>query len=60
MFRRLLLDNSTTLFTFVAFLSSASIFVSFLWRALRMKSQQVDHFSNLPLQTEKPAARHDA
>jgi hypothetical protein len=59
MFKRLLLDDAASVYTFIAFLFSASIFVLFLWRALRMKKSQVQHFENLPFVTEKDPARHE-
>jgi hypothetical protein len=48
MFRRLLFENWVSIFTLVAFITSASIYLSFLWRALRMKPGQLDRLSNLP------------
>jgi len=61
MFKRILLDHNTTVvFATISFLCSASIFVAFLWRALRMRKPQVNHFENLPFVTENPAKRHDA
>jgi len=60
MFKRLLLDDSTTLFTVIAFIVTAAIFLSFLWRALRMKRSQVEHFENIPFSEEKHTSRHDA
>lgn len=55
MFRRLVLDNSTALFTIVAFLTAVTIYVAFAWRALRMKPSQLARFENLPFETETPA-----
>lgn len=60
MFHRLVLDQTTAVFTFVAFLTAASIFVAMTWRALRMKRAQVEHFKHLPFATATPPARHDA
>jgi len=61
MFKRLLLDHNTTIVVgAIAFLSSATIFVAFLWRAMRMRKPQVNHFENLPFVSENPAKRHDA
>ncbi len=59
MFRRLAFESSATLFTIVAFVAAASIYVTFAWRALRMKRPQVAHFENLPFQTATPSARHE-
>ncbi len=60
MFRRLLLEPHAALFTFVAFLTAASIYCSVAWRALRMGRAQTDHFARLPFATATPSARHDA
>ncbi len=60
MFRRLVFENSAALFTIVAFLTAATIYVTFAWRALRMKRAQVAHFEHLPFATATPSARHEA
>jgi hypothetical protein len=60
MFRRLILEDTAALYTIAAFITAASIFGAFLWRALRMKPAQVEHFENLPFASQTPAARHDA
>jgi hypothetical protein len=59
MFKRLLLEDSTVLFTIIAFITAASIYVTIGWRALRMKRPQVSRFENLPFATETPSAHHD-
>jgi hypothetical protein len=56
MFRRLIFDDSATLFTLVAFITAVSIFITISWRALRMKRTQLSHFENLPFATATPAA----
>jgi hypothetical protein len=60
MFRRLVFENSAALFTIVAFITAASIYVAMTWRALRMKRSQVERFENLPFATATPPACHDA
>lgn len=60
MFRRLVFENSAALFTIVAFITAASIYVAFAWRALRMKRPQLARFENMPFDTATPAARHEA
>lgn len=60
MFKRLIIDEPLTVCTLIAFFTTASIFLSFLWRAIRMKPSQVQHFENLPFETENPTSRHDA
>lgn len=56
MFRRLVLEDSATLVTIVAFITALSIYLAFAWRALRMKSPQIARFENLPFETPTPAA----
>ena len=59
MFKRLVLEDSATLFTLVALITAVSFFVTISWRALRMKRPQLERFENLPFATATPAARHD-
>jgi hypothetical protein len=59
MFQRLILEDSAALFTIVAFVTAASIFVTISWRALRMKRPQLERFANLPFATETPVVHHD-
>jgi hypothetical protein len=60
MFRRLLLEETATLFTVVAFVTAASIYGGIAWRALRMKRAQLDRFARLPFATATPpAVRHE-
>ena len=59
MFKQLQLEDSAALYTIVAFITAASIYVTISWRALRMKRPQLSHFENLPFATETPAAHHD-
>jgi hypothetical protein len=56
MFRRLFFENWVSIFTLVAFITSASIYVSFAWRALRMKRGQIDRLSHLPFEATPDAA----
>ncbi|MGC4074247.1 MAG: hypothetical protein QM760_17390 [Nibricoccus sp.] len=61
MFRRLLFENWVSIFTLVAFITSASIYVSFTWRALRMRRVQVKRLSYLPLEhATENIVRHDS
>jgi hypothetical protein len=59
MFKRLILEESATLFTIVAFVTAASFFITISWRALRMKRPQLSRFENLPFAIETPSAHHD-
>lgn len=56
MFRRLVFENSAAVFTIVAFVTAATIYVAFAWRALRMKRPQIAQFENLPFATPTPAS----
>jgi hypothetical protein len=60
MFKRLILEDSASLYTVVAFITAVSIFVAISWRALRMKGAQQSRFENLPFATETPSVRHDS
>lgn len=55
MFKRLLLEDSITLYTIAAFVVVASIFIAFVWRAVRMSRRQCERFENLPFETPTPA-----
>jgi hypothetical protein len=52
MFRRLLFVNWISLFSLVAFITAASVYVTIFYRAIRMKRAQIDRFSNLPFESE--------
>lgn len=56
MFRRLALEDSAAIFTVVAFLTALVIYVTFTWRAWRMKRPQVSRYENLPFETPTPAS----
>lgn len=60
MFRRLVFEDTASLFTLIAFVTAATIYVAFTWRALRMKRPQVTRFENLPFDTATPSARHES
>lgn len=52
MFRRLLFENWISLFSLIAFITAASVYVTIFYRAIRMKRAQIDRFSNLPFESE--------
>jgi hypothetical protein len=58
MFKRLIFDDWVTIFPLVAFITAACIFVSFVWRAVRMRRNQIERFANLPFNAETPT-RHE-
>jgi hypothetical protein len=41
--------------TLAAFIVAASIFITFVWRAIRMSRRQCERFENLPFETPTPA-----
>lgn len=49
MFRRLLIDDWTTIFTLAAFVTVASIYLTMLYRTLRLRRSRVEELSHLPL-----------
>ncbi len=57
MFKRLILEDSAALFTIAAFITAASIYVTFAWRAWRMRSPRLAELENLPFATPTPASR---
>lgn len=58
MFKRFIYEDWAMIFPVVAFIAAACIFAFFFWRALRMRSDQVERFENLPFNDENPS-RHD-
>lgn len=60
MFKRLLLEDSTGLCLTVAFLTASTIFLAFVWRAVRMPRTQADRFAQLPFNSDTAAVRHDS
>jgi hypothetical protein len=59
-FKRLILEDSATLFTIAAFITALSIYVAITWRALRMKRPQIERFAQLHFAIATPPARHDS
>lgn len=59
MFKRLIFDHAA-ICTTIAFVVTASVYFSFLLRALRMKRPEIQRFENLPFAEEKDSSRHDA
>jgi hypothetical protein len=58
MFRRLLFENWVMVFPLVAFITAVSVYVNFVYRALRMRRAQVAHCAQLPF-NDKPDLNHD-
>jgi cbb3-type cytochrome oxidase subunit 3 len=67
MFRRILIEDWTVIFTIVAFITVASIYLTMLYRTLRLKKKEVDHLSHLPFADDaddvktpsKSSSRHE-
>ncbi len=67
MFQRILIEDWTTVFTVVAFITVASIYLTMLYRTLRLRRNEVDHLSNLPFsedtaeetESRKSVTRHE-
>ena len=52
MFHRIIFENWVTLFPLVAFITAGSIYAAIFYRAIRMKPQQIERFSQLPFESE--------
>ena len=65
MFRRLLIEDWTAIFTIVAFCTALSIYVTIFYRTVRMRRSKSDHLANLPfadepaLAPQTPPANHE-
>lgn len=59
MFRRILIEEWTTIFTLVAFVTALSVYVTIMYRTLRMRSSQTDRLARLPLETELKTPKSD-
>lgn len=59
MFRRLLIEQWTTIFTLIAFCTALSVYVSVTWRALRMRRPQLERLAAMPLQDEPASPHHE-
>lgn len=56
MFRRLLIEDWTAIFTIAAFVTVASIYLTMLYRTVRLRRPEIDHLSNLPFDEDQPVA----
>ncbi len=59
MFKHLLIYDSTTLATVIAFITASSIFCTISYRAIRMKKSEIEKFENLPFETDRNPVSHD-
>lgn len=60
MFKRIIFEDSAAIFTIVAFVTAATIFVSIAWRALRMKRAEENRFAHLPFNSDSSDTHHDS
>ena len=58
MFKRLILEDSSTWYVITAFVTAATIFLTITWRAVRLPRAEVDKFAHLPFTTDANE-RHD-
>ena len=58
LFKRLILEDSSSLYVITAFVTAALIFGAITWRAVRMPRVQVDRFARLPFAADD-ASRHE-
>lgn len=57
MFKRFIFEDWVIVFPVVAFITAACIFGCFVYRAVRMRRSQAEHFAQLPFNDEK-TSRH--
>jgi len=57
MFKRLILEDYAAFLTLFAFIVAVTIYLTMLWRAIRMPRPQVEALARLPLESEP--TRHD-
>ena len=56
MFRRILIEDWTTIFTLVAFVTALSVYLTIFYRAVRMRRSQTDHLANLVFEDDASSA----
>lgn len=59
MFRRLILEHWTGIFTLAAFVTALTVYLTVCLRALRMRPSQLERFAALPLSDETGDKRHE-
>ena len=60
MFRRLLFENWVCVFPVIAFITAGSIYATIFYRAIRMKTSQIEHFSQLPFEPESTVSSNES
>lgn len=59
MFNRIFLNEHAEIIGIISFAVMATIFLSFLWRALAMRRDEADEFANLPFKSDTDTVHHD-
>ena len=59
MFRRILIEDWTVIFTLIAFATAGSVYLAFFIKALRMQAPLQERLSRLPLGEDREEARHE-
>ena len=60
MFRRLLIEDWTAIFTIAAFITALSVYVTIFYRTVRMRQAKADELAQLPFADEPTTtSRHE-
>lgn len=59
MFRRIIIEQWTVIFTIIAFITAASIYLTCVWRTWRMRRPDIARMAELPFTDDPPASRHE-
>ncbi len=61
MFRRLLIEDWTAIFTLAAFITALSVYVTIFYRTVKMRSTKADELAHLPFDDEptKTTSSHE-
>ncbi len=60
MFRRLLIEDWTAIFTLAAFITALSVYVTIFYRTVRMRQSRADELAHLPFADETtPTSSHE-
>ena len=60
MFRRILIEDWTTIFTLAAFVTVASIYLTMLYRTVRLRRSEVEELSQMPLADDSGAVTQNS
>lgn len=61
MFRRLLIEDWTAIFTLAAFVTALSVYVTIFYRTVRMRQSKADELAHIPFDDEPTptSSRHE-